>query len=492
MSSLRTLLYALAGSLPLLSQAAAGDYGLDLINDSLPPYAAARLGTARLRHGQQVSALAFSPDGKSLLSVGWGEASLSTVRLWDAADGKEKWSVRQRFASCAAFTPDGRSIAVGGGIGVVRLWQAETGREMHKLTGDQGAVSAVAFSPDGKGMFTAGGSGKLHLWDATNGEEIRAFIGHDREVLALTLSGDGKTLASTGADGTLRVWEVETGKESLEIVLPHATDALALSSDGKTLFAADDGKVRRWTVLGKELTPLKVGDKPVQRLALSGDGRTLATSADDLILIWDVETGKIIGRIARLPGDVTALAFRADGKAIAAADANFILHLWEIPEGKERFAEQRHRGAVTAVAYSPKGNIAATASEDGVLLIWDATSGKPLRVCDDGRRWPSRLAFSDDGATLTAGGQGREVIGTWEVSTGRKLPPSHTADDPKKDGERNHFLKGIDATVHAVGPKDRLLAVGRADGLVFILEAASGKTICSHSRAQIAAQLRES
>jgi WD40 repeat protein len=547
MASPRTLQLAIAGSLLLLFRAMAGEPGLDSFGDRLPPYAVARLGTARLRHGQPVSGLTFSPDGKSLLSVGWGEASLSTIRLWDAADGKEKWSVGQRFASCAAFAPDGRSIAVGGGVGMVRLVQAEVGREVRKLAGDQGAVSAVAFGPDAKRVFTAGGSGKLHLWDAANGDEVRAFIGHDGEVLSLALSADGKTLASSGADGTLRLWEVENGKESLKIALPHATDALALSPDGKFLFApGDDGKVRRWTASGKELAPLNAGDKPVQRLALSGDGQTLATGADGLIQIQDVETGKTIGRIARPAGDVPALALTADGKAVAAAGVNYALHIWDVATSKERFAAQGHTDAVTAVAYSPQGRVAATASEDGTVRTWDAAAGKPLRTCDGERLRPSFLVFSADGATLASGGQGGEIR-IWDVATGcevrrvgkiedaapkcaalspdgktlaladdknpirlfdavsgeakavlegstkrivflafspdgRTLASASEGDavrlwDAEKGRELNRFPKLIDATALAIGTKGRWLAVGRADGLVYILEAASGKTI---------------
>ncbi len=546
MSLLRTLFFALAGWLPLLSQAAAADVRLDSFNDPLPPFAAARLGTPRLRHGQQASALAFSPDGKSLLSVGWGEASLSTARLWDAADGKEQWGVRQRFASCAAFARDGRSIAVGSRIGVVRIYQAETGREMSKLTGDPGAVSAVAFTPDAKRVFTAGGSGILHLWDAASGVEVQAFIGHEGEVLALALSADGKTLSSTGADGTLRVWQVETGKESFKIVLPHATDALALSPDGKTLFAANDDRVRRWTTEGKELTPLSALDKPVQRLALSGDGRTLATIADGSILISDVETGKTIRRIARPRGDVTALAFRPDGKAVAEADTNFILHLWDVTTGRESFVTQGHTAALSAAAYSPQGRAAATASQDdGTIRIWDAATGKPLRVCEGERLRPLCLAFSADGAALASVGASGGIR-IWEVSTGRELrrvgkvegaasrcaalspdgkmlaladdanhirivdavngeakvvltlsttqivsiafaPDGRTLAsasesegvciwDVEKGRELYRLPKLIDATALAFEPNGRFLAVGRADGLVFILEAGSGKT----------------
>jgi WD40 repeat protein len=477
MSSPRTLLLSVVASVLLLFRAAAAEPSPDSLNDRLPPYAVARLGTARLRHGQPVSGLIFSPDGKWLLSVGWGEASLSVVRLWDAADGKEQWSVRQRFASCAAFSPDGQSIAVSSGVGTVRLYQAETGREIRKLTGDHGAASAVAFTPDGKRLFTAGGSGKLHMCDAASGNVSRDYVGHEGEVLTLALSADGKTLASSGADGTLRVWEVETGKESLKIALPRATDALALSPDGKTLFApGEGGKVRRWAVSGKELAPLNTGDKPVQRLALSGDGRALAIGADGLIQVLDVEKGNTSARIARPPGDVAALAFRADGKALAAAGTNFTLHIWEVSTGKERSAAQGHTDAVTAVAYSPRGRIVATASEDGTVRIWDATTGKALRTCAGERVRPSLLAFSEDGATLTCSGKDG-AIRTWEVATGREAPQVGKSENVKKGGELNRFPKFNDATALAFGPKGRFLAIGRADGLVVILEAVSGKTI---------------
>ena len=298
--------------------------------------------------------------------------------------------------------------------------------------------------------------------------------------------------------------------------------------------------------MGKELTPLNAGDKPVQRLALSGDGRTLAAGVDGFILILDGETGKTISRIARPRGEVTALAFRADGKAVAAAGTNFTVHIWEVPTSKERFAVQGHTEAVTAVAYSPQGRIAATASEDGTVRLWDAVTRKTLRVCEGERLRPLYLVFSTDGATLASGGTVGEIR-TWDAVTGREVrrvgkvegaaprcaalsPDGKTlalADeknhihllnavsgdakavlegstkqivclafapdgrtlasvsegdgvriwDVDKGRELNRLPKFNDATALAFGAKGRLLAVGRADGLVFILEAASGKPI---------------
>jgi hypothetical protein len=99
-----------------------------------------------------------------------------------------------------------------------------------------------------------------------------------------------------------------------------------------------------------------------------------------------------------------------------------------------------------------------------------------LRTCAGDRVRPSHLVFSEDGATLTCSGNDSEIR-TWEVATGLEVRPVGKSGEREKGGELNRLPKFIDATAVAVGPKGRFLAIGRANGLVFILETASGKAI---------------
>ena len=135
-----TVLAAHFGLLCLALQAqAVDDYSQDLFGDPLPPGAIARLDTARLRHGGQVNAIAFSPDSRHVLSGAWD-----------------------------------RSLV---------LWEAKTGRRVRTFLGHrgptprQGAVWAVDFSPDGKLVISGSFDRTMILWDAATGKKIRTFVG---------------------------------------------------------------------------------------------------------------------------------------------------------------------------------------------------------------------------------------------------------------------------------------------------------------------------
>src|SRR5262245_38442529 len=155
--------------------------------------------------------VAFSPKGDRLVSGGRGAA-----HVWEVATGKALHTLPVEIDAVAvAYSPDGRHVATGS-TGVV-LWDAETGKPVHKLTGEGNHVNAVAFSPDGRALLGAVMNGPVAAWDVATGKPLPGLPGNPRGVHALAFSADGKLLATGGRDfrreGEVYVWDWPARKE---------------------------------------------------------------------------------------------------------------------------------------------------------------------------------------------------------------------------------------------------------------------------------------
>ena len=158
-----------------------------------------------------VTALAISPSGEMVATIdreGFSQ-SVSHVRLWDVATGREVHSLRLvHGATSLVFNPPGDLLAIAS-PDAVRLWDTATGDLVGgPLTGHAwGGVTAVAFSPDGNLMATGGSYGGLRLWNPVTGEPVGGLlVGHTEAVKSIAFSPVGKSLASIAHDGTLHLW----------------------------------------------------------------------------------------------------------------------------------------------------------------------------------------------------------------------------------------------------------------------------------------------
>jgi len=164
------------------------------------------------RDHECITALVFSPDGKTLASA----ASDKAIRLWEVATGKERkaFPADSYAIGSLAFAPDGKALAWANSAGLIRIYDLQTGKAANRHDGHLGVVTSVALSLDSKTLITAGTDATIRLWETTSGKELRRFEGHQGSIASIHISRDGKTLASVSpADKTVRVWELSTGKE---------------------------------------------------------------------------------------------------------------------------------------------------------------------------------------------------------------------------------------------------------------------------------------
>lgn len=160
------------------------------------------------------NALAFGRDGRAIAS---GSAD-GLVRVWDAADGRERLSFRSAPGAAevggvnsVAFAPDGATLATAG-VGPVRTWDAATGAPKSSFGADSPGFGVVAFSPDGAHLAGASWNRSLRIWEVATGREVARLPGHPGRILTLAWSPDGRSLASGGYDGSVRIWDVPGGR----------------------------------------------------------------------------------------------------------------------------------------------------------------------------------------------------------------------------------------------------------------------------------------
>ena len=184
-------------------------------------------------HTSNVMSVVFCPDGKRAIS---GSVDM-TVRLWDTESGKElrRFTGHTSPVYGVALSPDGKRMLSGGADHTVRLWDVETGKELRRFTGHIGFVTSVAFSPDGKWLLSSSSDGRgdgatrapppdrddtVRLWDVETGEELHRFEGHTSRVESVTFSPDGKRALSGSNDKTLRLWQLSAEPASAKGVGP--------------------------------------------------------------------------------------------------------------------------------------------------------------------------------------------------------------------------------------------------------------------------------
>ncbi len=347
-------------------------------------------------------ALAFAPDGQTLVAVRGRNANaaavlnvgtLAEVRTLKGKDGSR--SVIKGPPGAAAFSRDGKLLATAGIDDLVILWSTETWTEVRRLP-ETLWVTGLAFTPEGRSLVTAGPGPFARVWDVHTGEKVAVFAGHNGAVVSVAVSPDGKRLATGSVDNTVKLWDL-----------------------------AGPGEV---VVLDQRTVP-------VSSVAFSPDGTRLVSSGAGLgAVVWPISPGQGVGQptvlAAAPPADdaTKALLFGASVMSVtAAATQGGVFHI--IIPGQGSTPTRLSTSFACPVAISPDGALVAVIQHapsimgDHQVEIFELNTQRRIA---EYTRGISALAFSPDGKTLAVSG----ILGVIQLDpyTGKERDTKASAD----------------------------------------------------------------
>lgn len=333
----------------------------------------------RLPNTSYINALAFSPDGKFLLTDG----AAGVVTVWDMAT----WQAVRMVpggSTALAFSADGQSIFTGRFDGQVRRYPFEippsTG---HYL--EQAAVGLVALAPDGQ-LAAVGNyiTNTIALVEVASGE-IRHTLrqGNGRSV-GLAFSADSSQLISAGTDERARIFDTTTGRV-IKVLGPYQAEltAAALSPDGNLALLSFHHDIARLIAIERNrivgnITMPEMGTLALTAVAYGPDGNQLATGGEDgMVRVWDTATQSILQTFFIEAAAVFSIAFSADGSQLVVIGSDRVVQVFDLNTGTRlRFFSDMDHTPLTAI-FSADGRHIMTGGNDGWVREW------PVEIADD-------------------------------------------------------------------------------------------------------------
>jgi len=304
-----------------------------------------------------------------------------------------------------AFSPDGKLIvSCSFENGTIIIWDVATGQEIRTLFADSKGVGSVRFSPDGTYIISRSDDlpGTINIWDRNTGKELKRISGSASEaIISMDISSDGRQITYVYHKYTspfqediygIRLFDITTGKQIQSFLenIERAT-SIAFSPDGTRIITCsfDDRIIKIWdAATGQELRTISEDLDSVDFISFTPDGKYIVSRSrpkqtfSTTIIIWDANTGmKIRGISAEY---FCPIAIHPDGSQIATVPyRRNKIRLIDVTTGKDIKTASEftgHTDEIKSLAFSPDGKLIVSGSSDKSIKLWDAATGKEIRT----------------------------------------------------------------------------------------------------------------
>ncbi|EIW85763.1 WD40 repeat-like protein [Coniophora puteana RWD-64-598 SS2] len=402
------------------------------------PESGRQLGKSLDGHTDWIQDIAFSPDGRHLVSG----SNDTTVCVWDlvtyelALDPLEGhtcsvWAV--------GYSPNGTLIASGGRDGTTRLWTSDGGKTIAILEHSSG-VRQLSFSPNGSNLATGCLDGLIYTWDVSRRKHfLKPITAHKAAISTVSYSPDGRFVATGGQDWTVRVWSAETGLPITRTMRGHRLDILGISftPDSRKLVSASfDCSIRVWDLSTQDsiVWPLHANPTSVH-IACSQDGQYVVVGLQKTngLTIWCIKSGSVILPECRLNQGVEhgimstifypeALVWHPDGKHVASGGHDRVIRVWDTETGEESSnAFIYHRHSIYSLDISFDDSMIVSGSDDGQIHLWNTNTKEIIKRAFDGHADRiTSIKFSADASRVVSGSYDH-TIRVWDTHSARVL-----------------------------------------------------------------------